>query len=188
MHSGGRLELSKYNLSLSPVYYMEYKLSTIHRSQQQGGVLALSSEDLATTRIQDRFHRLATDDKTYRAIPELNSTTILANVIRNNQTVRYKGLIQDIFDIEYFVGMMRGSGNQARYMKYRDIDDIALGSGEDIVMERLPFYCIPIPGENGWSIDHCRQADPASIRADRKRALEDEDAGGVGTILSFILY
>ena len=85
---------------------------------------------------------------------------------------------QDIFDIEYFVGIAKdSSGSQAAYLKYRDISgDSGLSEEDAAVLERLPLFCVPVPGESGWALCH-----GAAAPAGRKRPLDCAEAMDTGS-------
>ena len=52
------------------------------------------AETAATKQIQARFHGFAANDQNYQTIPALDKAALSARSVRNNQTVRYRGLVQ----------------------------------------------------------------------------------------------
>ena len=111
---------------------------------------------------------------------ELSRPEVLAGLTSLNTTpnhslvegslVRFRAMVQDMFDPEYFVAeyQVRERGGQVvvRTGRYRDTVDC--GPGEELVgdssamqdlQERQCLYCVSPPGEAAWVLDHqARQA------------------------------
>jgi len=109
---------------------------------------------------KDYFESLLADPGFVRRIPYLTPASI--GKIPHNSLVRYRGLVQDVYNTEYFVGMYarKGPGGKLVNSKYRDVlDDSEELSGTDLdgpgsqLMERHSLLCVPIPGESGWVRD-----------------------------------
>ena len=102
---------------------------------------------------KEHFERLLSESKFMHRIPYLRSTTI--GKIPHNSLVRYRGIVQDIYNTEYFVGVYTSkNGEKMALSKYRDVlndvDGTELDSPGSRLMERLSLLCAPIPGENAW--------------------------------------
>lgn len=117
------------------------------------------ADALTTSKIQQRFNSFAAENKNYRSIPALDRNALVANSVTTNKTVRYRGLVQvisaliiclnhaylnylsqDVFEIEYFVGISNHHSDiNSAYLKYRDTSGGSDGQyGEDgAVMERF---------------------------------------------------
>lgn len=82
-------------------------------------------------------------------IPYLTDKSI--DTLPNNSLVRYKGMVQDILNPEYFIGAYRDMMGRWHTTKYSD--DIPEEIGDEAgtrLAERRPFYCINTPGEAPW--------------------------------------
>jgi len=91
-------------------------------------------------------------------IPSLNS--LAAEYIPPNSLARFRCMVQDVFDPEYYPGLYQeqhlATGRVTmRWGKYRDIIPIPEGSDVDtslgsVIYERLPLFCTSVPGEAAW--------------------------------------
>jgi hypothetical protein len=145
------------------------------------------------------------DDMFSRQVPYLNKSSI--GQIRNESLVRYRGLVQDIYNEEYYIGMypkMNTSTGQTTMAvsKYRDYindyndgSDVAIGldSDECRLVSRQPILFVPIPGETPWVDSYVNnennttnnnalesemvQQQPALVRKGSKRQQCEEDHG-----------
>jgi len=100
----------------------------------------------------------------WNKIPCLNGSRHDATLdkLRSGSLVRYLGMIQDIFDPEFYLGVYEevdlvSGQKRTKSGKYQDfiadrpniqIDPNAASSEP---MDRLPLFCIPIPGQSPWS-------------------------------------
>lgn len=114
-------------------------------------------------------------------IPYLNQTSL--GRIPHNALVRYRGLVQDVYNEEYFTGVYeqktvrKGSGSVVSsnliLSKYRDVIDEpqTTTTGDEVrvndfespkcrIMQRQSVLCVPIPGESDWVQEYCRNDDP----------------------------
>eukprot|EP00911_Craspedida_sp_UC1_P002648 UC1_evm1s1948 len=122
-------------------------------------------------------------------------------MIAPGSLVRYRCLVQDTFNPEYFLDFY-----QARIApdapdlsvftgRFRDQlipapENMAMNAPGSVVSERLPLYCVPVPGEATWARasyasqgmaaheveDHVSAGAPA--RSKRRHAREDKEEGG----------
>ena len=103
------------------------------------------------------YEKLLEDPDFVKDIPYLNARSL--GRIQHNSLVRYRGIVQDVYDEEYFVGVyvQKQQTGESRLMlsKYRDIVESS-GEGATIsyfdspdckVMQRQSLLCVPIPGE-----------------------------------------
>lgn len=82
--------------------------------------------------------------------------------LKPNTLVRFRCMIQDIFEPEYFLSIYEtiDKANQEKDEKfglYRDVasckhgHEVNLNSSKNVTKERQCFYCVPIPGETTWA-------------------------------------
>ncbi|CAH1783251.1 unnamed protein product [Owenia fusiformis] len=92
-------------------------------------------------------------------IPSLNDTPL--HDLKPNSIVRYRCMVQDMFDPEFFLGVYevtdKNTGQSKIHSgKYKDIASCAahqqvnVDSNRNVTMERQKLYCVPIPGETQW--------------------------------------
>ncbi len=55
---------------------------------------------------KEYIDRLFPNDECWSEVPELTSTSITASTIPPNSLVRFRGMIQDIYEPEYFQGYL----------------------------------------------------------------------------------
>jgi hypothetical protein len=111
-------------------------------------------------------------------IPYLTKTAVRSGRLKSRQLVRYRGLVRDIFDPEFYVGIYNltstnghtGEGGNGKITtslcsKYRDgIDttnerrytnggewELALEGPGCVTFERTPVLCSPLVGESAWA-------------------------------------
>lgn len=99
---------------------------------------------------------------TLAQIPWLTRSSLRSGKLRYGMLVRYKAMVQDTFDPEYYDCVADGpcSGNEdgeksnLRTLKFREFDP-NLPARDDVdvngLSERLPVFCIPVPGETAWA-------------------------------------
>ncbi len=123
--------------------------------------------------------------------------------IKPNCLVRYQGLIQDIFDPEYYCGGIKSwcsttGEKKIDLIKYRDsvVSAVADDSWicEDVVCERYQFssmcaqkntyqivylrtamLCIPIPGETKWAVPPHISSVSVTTQGRHKRRVDDDN-------------
>ena len=118
------------------------------------------------------------------SLPSLNTTPI--HELADGQMVRFRCMIQDMFDPEFYVKAFKykdlSTGQVgAATAKFRDIvplgprQEVLEGSDDVFNGERQGLYCVSIPGEAPWVVEEFRKkdlsaADPvASSSALKKR-------------------
>lgn len=137
------------------------------------------------------FAREANDPQVLKKLPWINETPL--HCLRPYQVVRFRGVIQDMFDNEFFLDTYEVRDKitgaiRLRPGRYKDVTECA--AHEEIVVDsdncqtgdRLTYYCIPIPGENQWVKEVYAEQNPCmseastSISGSRlKRSAGDED-------------
>ena len=93
-------------------------------------------------------------EEKFNALPEINAHGGV-ETIQNNALVRFRGLVQDMYEPEYYVGAYeRANGDEKTWVttKYAEstMDDVNGGIGESVLFERRVLYCVPVPGERRW--------------------------------------
>lgn len=97
-------------------------------------------------------------------VPLLNETTF--DSIPNNTLVRYVGMVQDMFNPEYFVSEFKDSSGNWQTTRYGDImDDFVNDSCEKQFDERYPVFMVPIPGRTEWLSGKYNDLASSSIQA-----------------------
>ena len=128
--------------------------------------------------------------------PSLNATS--PDTLSDGALVRFCGMVQDAHDPEFYDGAYDVVGadgvSRTRTTKYqgavRDRPGEVITGRADIVWQRTPVVCVPIPSRSGWlqqrlapqaaaakpmgvgSPTGATKADPATVRS--KRAAEEE--------------
>ena len=78
------------------------------------------------------------------------------DVIPNNTLVRFTGMVQDMFNPEYYVSEYQDRGSGA-WVTTRWGDGFVEGSlGGEVAKrfdERIPVGIVPVPGMSGWVVD-----------------------------------
>ena len=121
--------------------------------------LHIAGSDEGDFGMQELVTRVFPDEDSWLQVPLLTAEALKTASLQSGTLVRYRGMIQDMFDPEYFVGVYEELSVVGSVMKnalYRDsIDirqkDIVLDSAACKTMERSTYYCVPIPGETAWS-------------------------------------
>ncbi|CAK9260337.1 unnamed protein product [Sphagnum jensenii] len=81
-------------------------------------------------------------------VPEINSVQL--DSLPVNSLVRFRGMVQDMFDVEYYIGAYKEGGDW-HTTKYMDVADVPTGQDTEPQMwDRRLLYCVPVPGENEW--------------------------------------
>uniref|UniRef100_A0A665TFA7 Mini-chromosome maintenance complex-binding protein n=1 Tax=Echeneis naucrates TaxID=173247 RepID=A0A665TFA7_ECHNA len=86
-------------------------------------------------------------------VPSLNDVPL--HYLKPNSLVKFRCLIQDMFDPEFYMGVYETADpatktKELRCGKYRDVTECGVdyNSRNTVTAERQTFYCVPIPGEN----------------------------------------
>ncbi|XP_062570904.1 mini-chromosome maintenance complex-binding protein-like [Saccostrea cucullata] len=145
----------------------------------------------SSEKVQEYFHSKTNSETARLWIPSLNDTPL--HCLLPNSLVRYRCMVQDMFDPEFYMGEYEVSdvNTKATSMKsgkYKDIaecakhQEINMDSDKNVTMERQTLYCVPIPGETEWvksgySDKAGKKSFPtSSVSSGRtKRGLEEEE-------------
>lgn len=97
-------------------------------------------------------------DNDFSQIPCINNVSV--ENIKPNSLVQYKGMIQDMFDPEFYLGKYEvvnktKNEKEERLGCYTDThgladEEIDFNSDKNVTLERQTYYCVPVPGENEW--------------------------------------
>ncbi|KAL3863273.1 hypothetical protein ACJMK2_005038, partial [Sinanodonta woodiana] len=109
--------------------------------------------------VKDYFAKQLQSPNALSWIPSLNDTPL--HNLRPNSLVRYRCMVQDMFDPEFYLGAYEVLDTRTNAVciesgKYKDIAEcqshqtINLESTRNVTMDRQTLYCIPIPGETEW--------------------------------------
>jgi hypothetical protein len=83
------------------------------------------------------------------AIPEINAVGV--DNVRPGQLVRFRCMVQDMYNPEYYVGAYKDKSTGGRWRTTKFTEKIGAGaepddSAERKIWERRVLYCVPIPG------------------------------------------
>ncbi|XP_059214724.1 mini-chromosome maintenance complex-binding protein isoform X2 [Centropristis striata] len=120
-------------------------------------------------------------------VPSLNDVPL--HYLKPNSLVKFRCLIQDMFDPEYYMGVYEAvdpstKAKVQRCGKYKDVTDCAVEFNpmNTVTAERQTFYCVPIPGENPWVKESCAGSSQARVVPStsyaptrQKRSYEEDD-------------
>uniref|UniRef100_A0AAR2KU90 Mini-chromosome maintenance complex-binding protein n=1 Tax=Pygocentrus nattereri TaxID=42514 RepID=A0AAR2KU90_PYGNA len=119
-------------------------------------------------------------------VPSLNDVPL--HYLKPNSLVKFRCMIQDMFDPEFFMGVYEtvDSSTNSKVLrcgKYKDVTDcgqVDFNSRNAVTSERQTFYCVPIPGESQWvkeiSFHQARVVPSTSYTPNRhKRSYEEDD-------------
>ncbi|KAF7830871.1 mini-chromosome maintenance complex-binding protein [Senna tora] len=88
-------------------------------------------------------------------LSRVHSATL--RLVQPNTLVRFRGMIQDMFGNELYVGaykvfLLLSDGSVWRTNKFMDVAQFPIDSSADKRMwERRLLYCVPVPGQNAWT-------------------------------------
>uniref|UniRef100_A0A8P4GDF7 Mini-chromosome maintenance complex-binding protein n=1 Tax=Dicentrarchus labrax TaxID=13489 RepID=A0A8P4GDF7_DICLA len=118
------------------------------------------------------------------SVPSLNDVPL--HYLKPNSLVKFRCLIQDMFDPEFYMGVYEtvDPATKAKVLrcgKYKDVTEcgVDFNSRNTVTAERQTFYCVPIPGENPWvkEISSLSRVVPSTSYAPtrQKRSYEEDD-------------
>ncbi|PIA58028.1 hypothetical protein AQUCO_00500154v1 [Aquilegia coerulea] len=102
------------------------------------------------------FRDFLSDRETLSQVPILDHSSI--GWIQPNSLVRFRGLVQDMLGNEFYVGAYK-DGSTWRTNKFTDVASFPMGSeAETSIWERQLLYCVPVPGQNTWTVQRSSQS------------------------------
>ncbi|KAH9515258.1 hypothetical protein Btru_014015, partial [Bulinus truncatus] len=124
------------------------------------------------------------NESTLLKIPSLNSVPL--DQLKTGTLVKYRCMIQDVFDPQFCIGhykVINTTTNESRIEcgSFRDVPDIAPNETVDYSdenhIERLGFYCVPVPGESDQSnnIDVAASSSNNSSGQNKRQRETDND-------------
>lgn len=129
------------------------------------------------------------------SVPSLNDVPL--HYLRPNSLVKFRCLIQDMFDPEFYMAAYEtvDPNTKAKVLrngKYKDVTEcgVDFDSRSTVTAERQTFYCVPVPGENSWVKESYAAASQARVQPStsyvptrQKRSYEEdeEDANDMDT-------
>ncbi|XP_003746225.1 mini-chromosome maintenance complex-binding protein [Galendromus occidentalis] len=120
-------------------------------------------------------NKLEFSSNDFQKIPSLNEAN--HNGLPNGSLVRFRGMIQDIYDPEYFMPSYRNESDIVPSM-FRDPDEKELGFFAEhdnrSLMERSTWHCIALPGENTWVTENYSKTAGTHYGVPAKRSRSDE--------------
>ncbi|XP_072293289.1 mini-chromosome maintenance complex-binding protein [Eucyclogobius newberryi] len=139
------------------------------------------------------FQEQLKEKENQTSVPSLNDIPL--HYLKPNSLVKFRCLIQDMFDPEFYLGVYETTdpSTKAKVLKcgkYRDVADsgIDFQSENAVTSERQTFYCVPIPGENPWVKDCHAAASQAwvvpstsYVPTRHKRSYEEDEGDAMDT-------
>ncbi|XP_050399307.1 mini-chromosome maintenance complex-binding protein [Patella vulgata] len=162
--------------------WMNCPLNIIQNLFDQNG------QNVTPTQVKEYFSKKLTGRESLAWIPSLNDIPV--HNLRPNTIVKYRCMIQDMFDPELYLGVYEVNDVQTgqkslKCGKYKDIAEctpqqiVNMESSENKPMDRQTFYCVPIPGEADWvklayANQNVSDHGASSSQSRLKRPLEDD--------------
>ena len=112
-------------------------------------------ESIVDIDVTEVFNQILLNNAISQQVPTLLNDQI--GYIKPESFCRYKGMIQDIFDLEYYCSLYANeTTGQTISTKYSDNitqQDFKAVESNGSIKCRQPFLCVPVPGESAWSRD-----------------------------------
>jgi hypothetical protein len=101
--------------------------------------------------VSQAVRMLIEDGASFDSIPEINACGGV-ETIKPNTLVRFRALVQDMYEPEYYVGAYRDKSTGAwMTTKYTEAPAAGVDIGDDSALfERRVMYCVPVPAEREW--------------------------------------
>ncbi|XP_022246309.1 mini-chromosome maintenance complex-binding protein-like isoform X1 [Limulus polyphemus] len=153
-------------------------------------IFAKSGPSQCHEKVTEYFEKRLKEKNNYSLVPSLNNVPV--HCLKPNSLVRFRCMIQDMFDPEFFLGAyevidFRSHEKKLQPGLYKDLADckdteeVDLNSPGNTTMDRLTYYCVSVPGETEWVKDSFLTYESETIEATtsttpqrQKRSLEDE--------------
>lgn len=105
--------------------------------------------------IKDQLNNLLKSDATkLEQIPFLNNRNTNYDFIKNKSLVRYRCMVQDMFNPEIYAAILNSSNQSKKINLYTDsvcLDEkYFVNPNKNTIMDRFIYYMISIPGVNEW--------------------------------------
>ncbi|KAJ6806447.1 mini-chromosome maintenance complex-binding protein [Iris pallida] len=98
----------------------------------------------------DLFNKFLFEEGGLAQVPILEPSNI--RWLKPNSLVRFRGMVQDMFGNELYVGTFK-DGSTWRTNKFTDVASFPMPSTcETHLWERRLVHCIPVPGQNSWTL------------------------------------
>ncbi|KAJ6831676.1 mini-chromosome maintenance complex-binding protein [Iris pallida] len=98
----------------------------------------------------DLFNKFLFEEDGLAKVPILEPSSI--HLLKPNTLVRFRGMVQDMFGNELYVGTFK-DGSTWRTNKFADVASFPMPSTcETQLWERRLVHCIPVPGQNSWTL------------------------------------
>lgn len=153
------------------------------------------SKNFESSQVREYFGEKLKTKNAVSWIPSLNDTPL--HDVKPNSLVRFRCMIQDMFDPEFYLGLYEVEDNKTgqksmRSGKYKDVAECGVNetinpdSKSNVTMDRMTLYCVPVPGEAVWVKEAFAEISssktgpsPSSSKTPirSKRSLEEESEG-----------
>ncbi|CAL8358002.1 unnamed protein product [Boreogadus saida] len=123
--------------------------------EEMFGASQNSSDSGWEAKVTEFFRQRLMEKDAHTWVPSLNDVPL--HYLKPNSLVKFRCLIQDMFDPEFYMGAYdtvdpSTKAKVLRCGKYKDVTEcgVDLDSANMVTSERQTFYCVPIPGESPW--------------------------------------
>uniref|UniRef100_H3D6C9 Mini-chromosome maintenance complex-binding protein n=1 Tax=Tetraodon nigroviridis TaxID=99883 RepID=H3D6C9_TETNG len=110
-------------------------------------------------KVVEFFKNKLKEKNIHALVPSMNDVPL--HYLKPNSLVKFRCLIQDMFDPEFYMGTYETvdpstKAKVMRFGRYKDVTEcgvclqVDFNSKNTLTAERQTFYCVPIPGENAW--------------------------------------
>ncbi|KAL4232388.1 hypothetical protein ACF0H5_009956 [Mactra antiquata] len=116
-------------------------------------------KDFNSSHVRNYFSEKLKRENAVTWISSLNDSNL--HHLKANSLVRFRCMVQDMYDPEFFLGKyeVRDKNTGETSLKpgmYKDIAEcgcnqsIDVESKNNVTMDRMTLYCVPVPGESEW--------------------------------------
>ncbi|KAM9847821.1 mini-chromosome maintenance complex-binding protein [Aulostomus maculatus] len=122
------------------------------------GMFAASQSDPNSgweAKVVEFFKEQLKEKDAHTWVPSMNDIPL--HYLKPNSLVKFRCLIQDMFDPEFYMGVYEAVDPSTkaavlRCGRYKDVMEcgVDFNSGKTVTAERQTFYCVPVPGESPW--------------------------------------
>jgi hypothetical protein len=110
-------------------------------------------------RVEQFFSERLAEKDGWTWVPSLNDVPL--HMLGPNTLVRFRCMVQDIYDSEFYLGIYEVSNAATgekvlRTGMYRDAtycqgESFDMNAASNVLFDRQTLYCVPIPGEAAWA-------------------------------------
>lgn len=122
-------------------------LETVNSLYNKAGCPRADAQDWG---VKSYYQELVAQSEHLDKIPFVTAEN--ADYLPNSSLVRFRGVVQDLLNPEYYVGIAKRNG-EVITTKYSDPFDLEIDQdNHGCIWERKPILCRPVPGESAWCL------------------------------------